>query len=154
MLWDDKLRKPRQEKIVQAVASAMWVARCRAFNVDLSREVNIGRGPVDFKFSAGWERRALTEVKLIKSGQFFTGAEKQLPQYLKSEQISGGFYLCVGFTDRDFDDDRLKRVVDTCNALTKLKNVSIKPIFVDARPRTKESASKIRGGKPSEPATD
>lgn len=144
VLWDDKLRQHRQEKIVQAVASTMWAAQCKAAGVDLSREVNIGRGPVDFKFSDGWQRRALTEVKLIKSTQFFSGASKQLPQYLKSESVRGGFYLAVGFTDRDFDDDRLQRVVDTCQSLSRQKDIKIEAIFVDARHDNKPSASKIK----------
>ncbi|WP_125797737.1 hypothetical protein [Amycolatopsis sp. WAC 01416] len=144
VLWSDDLTKHRPEKIVQAVASCMWVSQCRAVDVDISREVNIGRGPVDFKFSAGWTKRALAEIKLIKSTQFFSGASKQLPQYLKSEKIEGGFYLCVGFMDQDFEEERLKRVRDTCKALSEAKDVEIEPIFVDARNYNKPSASKIR----------
>jgi hypothetical protein len=142
-LWDDHLRTHRSEKIVQAVAGAMWAVRCRAADVDISGEANIGRGPVDFKFSAGWSRRALTEIKLIGSSHFFSGAEKQLPQYLRSERIVGGYYLCVGFVDTDFDDDRLKKVRDTCTALSAERDFEIRPIFVDARPGTKGSASTL-----------
>ncbi|MFK4085016.1 hypothetical protein ACI2LF_12955 [Kribbella sp. NPDC020789] len=144
VLWNDDYTRPRQEKIVQAVASMMWQTQCRAAGVDLSREVNIGRGPVDFKFSLGWRRRALTEVKLIKSTGFFTGASKQLPQYLESEQISFGYYLCVGFTDEDFGDERMTRVQETCTAIAEQKGVTISPVFVDARPKNKTSASKQR----------
>ncbi|MEU4191735.1 hypothetical protein AB0E69_07555 [Kribbella sp. NPDC026611] len=141
-LWNDDYTRPRQEKIVQAIASMMWQTQCQAAGVDLSREVNIGRGPVDFKFSAGWHRRALTEVKLIKSSGFFTGASKQLPQYLESEQIEFGYYLCVGFTDLDFGDERLGRVRDTCSAIAEKKGVTMTPVFVDARVNNKTSASK------------
>ncbi|MFI5696434.1 hypothetical protein ACIA58_31550 [Kribbella sp. NPDC051586] len=142
VLWNEGFTRPRQEKIVQAIASMMWQTQCQAAGVDLSREVNIGRGPVDFKFSAGWQRRALTEVKLIKSSGFFTGASKQLPQYLESEQIDFGYYLCVGFTDQDFGDERLDRVRKTCAAIAEKKGVTITPVFVDARASNKISASK------------
>ncbi len=141
-LWNDDFTKPRQEKIVQAIASVMWAAHCEAAGVDLSREVNIGRGPVDFKFSAGWSKRALTEVKLIGSSKFFSGASKQLPQYLKSEKVECGYYLCVGFHDPDFHPDRLAQVDATCAAPQAAKGVHIKPIYVDARPN-KASASKL-----------
>lgn len=144
-LWNDELTRPRQEKIVQAIASTMWAARCSAAGVDLSREVDIGRGPVDFKFSAGWDKRALTEIKLIKSTHFFTGASKQLPQYLRSEKIEGGYYVCVGFSGQDFNPERLDKVKATCEALTKAKGRRITPIFVDARCDNKPSASKQRG---------
>ena len=103
----------------------------------------MGRGPVDFKFSAGWTKRALIEVKFIGSTKFFQGAEKQLPQYLKTGKIVGGYYLCVGFTDADFNKDRLDRVPDTCKALAAAKGVKIEPIFVDARSDNKPSASKM-----------
>jgi hypothetical protein len=142
--WNDNLTKHRDEKIVQAVAGTMWVQQCKAANVDISKEPNMGRGPVDFKFSAGWTKRALIEVKFIGSSKFFQGAGKQLPQYLKTEKIVGGYYLCVGFTDADFSETRLERVRDTCKALAKEKGVQIEPIFVDARHDNKPSGSKIK----------
>ena len=78
-LWDDDLRKYRPEKIVQAIAGMLFAAHCRSADVDLTRESNLGRGPVDFKFSQGWEKRALLEVKLIPSTHFFTGASSSCP---------------------------------------------------------------------------
>lgn len=142
-LWNDDLTRHRQEKIVQAIASVMWAQHCEAAKVDLSREVNIGRGPVDFKFSAGWAQRALTEVKLIGSTQFFTGASRQLPQYLKSERVACGWYACVGFTNADFGKERLKRVRDTLASFSERSGKTVKPIFIDARP-DKKSASKLK----------
>jgi hypothetical protein len=145
VLWDDALQKPRKEKIVQAVAAAMFAAHSRAAKVDVSREVDMGRGPVDFKFSQGtWEKRALIEVKLINSSKFFSGASKQLPQYLRTEQIEFGIYLCVGYTDADFAPERVKRVDDTLRALSIEKGVTMKPIYVDARHTNKQSASTIK----------
>lgn len=143
-LWNDDLTKHRDEKIVQAIAGAMWVQQCKAADVDISKEPNMGRGPVDFKFSAGWTKRALIEVKFIASTKFFQGVEKQLPQYLKTEQISGGYYLCVGFTDQDFSTARIDKVKDTCRTLSDQKGVTMKPLFVDARHDNKPSASKIK----------
>jgi integrase len=141
VLWDDAHKQPRHEPIVQAVAGSLLSAYCEAADVDLSREANIGRGPVDFKFSKGWHKRALAEVKLISSSHFEQGAKKQLPQYLRSERIECGYYLCVGFFDRDFAEERLARVRDTCSALSSQKGVRMMPLIVDARPKT--SASKL-----------
>jgi hypothetical protein len=86
----------------------MWVILCEAANVDITREANIGRGPVDFKFSAGWHRRALIEVKLMASSKLRHGVELQLPQYLFSERISCAYYVCVGFTDDELRPDRVQ----------------------------------------------
>jgi hypothetical protein len=140
-LWDYEMKKHRQEKVVQAVAGSLLAAYCKAADVDFSREANIGRGAVDFKFSKGWKKRALVEAKLISSSHFNRGAGKQLPQYLDSERIDCGYYLCVGFVNGDFETDRLAQVTETCRVLSEQKGRSIKPIVVDARP--KESASKL-----------
>jgi hypothetical protein len=83
-LWDDRLTQTRGEKIVQAIAGTMWSILCEFADVDIARETNAGRGPVDFKFSAGWHRRALIEVKLLSSSKLRRGATAQLPQYLTS----------------------------------------------------------------------
>ncbi len=69
------------------------------------------------------------------------GAEAQLPQYLRSEQIQCGYYVCVGFTDAEFDSDRIVRVRETCTALSEQAGWKITPWFIDARP--KASASKL-----------
>ncbi|WP_161600240.1 hypothetical protein [Serinicoccus marinus] len=115
--------------------------------MDLGQEVNRGRGPVDFKFSKGWEMRALLEIKRIHSSGFFTGASRQLPQYLKTEQIDYGVYLCVGYTDEDFSESRLKRVQETIDALGKEAKVTMRLVVVDARRTNKTSASKLKDGK-------
>jgi len=142
VLWNDDLTKPRQEKIVQAVAAAMWIESCRAAGVDFSRETNVGRGPVDFKFSAGWQQRALIEVKLARSTKLIQGAAAQLPQYLRSEQIQCGYYVCIGFTDDELSEERIARVTETCETLSaQTPGWTIAPRFIDARP--KQSASKL-----------
>lgn len=141
LLWDEGCSRHRPEKIAQALAGVMWRIRCKTGNVDLSKETNVGRGPVDFKFSQGWERRALIEMKYIESSHFSSGAEKQLPQYLKSEEIAYGVYLAVGFKDADFTRARLRAVEGTCATIGEQLGRKIELIIVDARP--KRSASKL-----------
>jgi hypothetical protein len=142
VLWNEDLTKPRKELVVQAVAAAMWIESCRAAGVDFNRETNVGRGPVDFKFSAGWQHRALLEVKLARSTKLLQGAQAQLPQYLRSEQIRCGYYVCVGFTDAELSAERIERVTETCATLSgQTPGWTITPRFIDARP--KQSASKL-----------
>ena len=99
----------------------------------MTRESDAGRGPVDFKFSAGWHRRALIEVKLLSSSKLFRGADAQLPQYLASEQISCAYYVCLGFTDRDLRPECLTRVRATCTAYEARSGSVVIPRFNDAR---------------------
>jgi hypothetical protein len=148
VLWNDDLTVPRSEAIVQAVAGQLWIAHCEAAGVDISREANIGRGPVDFKFSAGWRRRALIEVKLLSSRHLLSGARHQLPQYLASERITFGYYVCVGFTDKDLSAKRIQRVQQACvDASTRW---DIRPRFIDARPKV--SASLVRSSNANDPS--
>ena len=135
ILWDDKLAKPRGELIAHAAAATMWTSLCEHADVDMSRESDAGRGPVDFKFSAGWHRRALIEVKLLSSSRLFQGADAQLPQYLVGEQISCAYYVCLGFTDRDFRPERLALVRTTCAAYEARSARVVTPRFIDARPK-------------------
>ncbi|TIH30788.1 hypothetical protein [Subtercola vilae] len=143
-LWDDGMRKYRPEKIVQAIAAMLFAAHCRTADVDLTRESNLGRGPVDFKFSQGWQKRALLEVKLIPSTHFFTGASKQLPQYMTTERTSVGIYLCVGYTDKDFSPERLQPIEDTIRKLREDSGWTLEIVYVDARTTNKDSASKLK----------
>jgi hypothetical protein len=139
VFWNDAVTRPRKEKIVQAVAGQMWVLLCERSNVDISREANVGRGPVDFKFSAGWRRRALIELKLMSSRKLRQGAEAQLPQYMISERISSAYYVCVGFTDDVLSEDRKRLVRETCAAYEAQSGYTVTPRFIDARPKASAS---------------
>lgn len=147
ILWDDKNTRPRGELIVHAAAAAMWTALCEVADVDMSRESDAGRGPVDFKFSAGWSRRALIEIKLLSSSKLFQGANAQLPQYLTSEQISCAYYVCVGFTDRDLRLDRLAHVRAKCADYESRSGRVVVPCFIDARPRLPASRLPLLPGR-------
>jgi hypothetical protein len=50
-LWNDGNNRHRPEKIAQVIARSTWLEHCRARDIDISREADCGRGPVDFKFS-------------------------------------------------------------------------------------------------------
>jgi hypothetical protein len=83
LFWnDDRSEKPEEA----AQLAFLGVARgyCEANNVVLDREVNLGRGPVDFKFSNGYEARALLEFKKLHNGRFWNGLLRQLPSYSKA----------------------------------------------------------------------
>jgi hypothetical protein len=119
----------------------MLAVLCEASGVDITREANIGRGPVDFKFSAGWQKRALMEVKLMSSRKLRQGAEAQLPQYMVSERISFAYYVCVGYTDTELSIERMQLVKDTCKSFEEQSGYTVVARFIDARP--KQSASNL-----------
>lgn len=138
---NDPCTVPRSEKIAQAIAAMQWGILCERSDVDISREPNFGRGPVDFKFSAGWTRRAVIEMKLMSNPKLRQGAVAQLPEYMNSERVSSAYYVCIGFRDHELSETRKQLVRDACKAHEQQTGYTVTPTFVDARP--KKSASKL-----------
>ena len=140
LLWDDKGHRPKSEEASQLVFTGIVKHYCKANNIDLNREMNLGRGPVDFKFSSGYENRALVEVKLAKNSKFWNGLEKQLIKYLEVEEIKKGFFLVICYNDND-----LKKVIDIekiTSEVGKYNKVDLKVFVIDAS-YDKPSASKL-----------
>lgn len=100
LLWNDNGRE-KTEEACQRLFLGVLYNYCRANNVDLSGEANIGRGPVDFKASQGFGLRALFELKKANNTKFWNGVEHQLPKYLESENISAGYFVVFVFSDKD-----------------------------------------------------
>jgi hypothetical protein len=141
LLWDDGLTRSKSEEAAQLIFTGIVKHYCRANNIDLSRENNLGRGPVDFKFSNGYLNRALIEVKLAHNTKFWNGLKLQLPKYLEVEEIDIGYYLVICYTDSDFDRIKdIEKVAKSIEVQTK-KKIDIK--IIDAT-TGKLSASRLK----------
>ena len=102
---------------------------------DVSREVNDGRGPADFKVSRGSSDKTMVEFKLASNTQLRKNLEKQLEIYQKASDAAAGFKVIIYFTEEELD--RVKRV------LRELEMEKDRHIYlVDARQDNKPSASK------------
>jgi hypothetical protein len=101
---------------------------------DVGREVNDGRGPVDFKISRGSRDKALVEFKLAKNSQLKRNLEKQTDIYKKASDASRALRVIVYFTDTE-----LSRVKGILRDLDILGHPDV--ILIDARPN-KPSGSK------------
>ncbi|PHR92602.1 MAG: hypothetical protein COA69_07130 [Robiginitomaculum sp.] len=129
LLWNDN-GKAKNEATVQALFYMFVKQYCYSNRIVISKEANVGRGPVDFKLSATVDKQALIEVKLARNSKFWKGLSSQLPKYLQAEQIKTGYFLIVLYTEKDF-----KRLLDL---ETRTKDISeqlgydIKSIAVDA----------------------
>jgi hypothetical protein len=138
LLWNDD-QTPKRETAGQLLFHGIVKHYCRANDVDLSREVETGRGPVDFKFSHGYYNRALLEVKLANNSRFWNGILRQTPTYLDAAEVSHGFVVVIAHSQRDFD--RLGDIHEAIRARNERLSWHIRPIIVDATP--KPSASKL-----------
>lgn len=104
---------------------------------DVNREVNNGRGPVDFKISRGSKDSTLVEFKLATNTQLERNLENQVKIYEKASDTSKSIKVIIYFTS--YELSRVNRI------LKKLKltgNPDI--ILIDARNDNKPSASKAK----------
>lgn len=141
LLWNESKTSPRSEEDVQILFKGILDEHCRANNIDFTREVNQGMGPVDFRFSSGYTNRVLLEAKLAKNSKFWNGLKKQLPKYMKIDSCKLGIFLVIAFTDKDIK--RVNDIQDIAREIEEYYNITIKTVVVDARIDNKESASKL-----------
>ena len=101
---------------------------------DVSREVNDGRGPADFKVSKGLDK-TIAEFKLARNTQLKRNLEKQVEIYKKASDAETGFKVIIYFTEDEFK--KVNRILDELD-LSKDKNI----VLIDARIDNKPTASK------------
>ena len=79
---------------------------CKANNIDVNPEMDTGNGNVDFKFSQGFDKRVIVEIKNSYNYNISSGFKTQLKTYKESEETCYGFYLIinVGNLGRKLDD--------------------------------------------------
>lgn len=141
LLWNDN-GKEKPESAAQLLFRGISEHYCQAANVVIDREVELGRGPVDFKFSQGYARRALLEVKKVHNGKYWHGLEEQLPSYLCSDKVSKGWFLAIQYRTNPSSLDRIRKLPQRVDELeSRLTGVQLRSFVVDALP--KASASNI-----------
>lgn len=140
VLWNDTFSKGRSEEVAQRVFLGIALAHCKANDINVAPEEKMGRGAVDFQFSHGYKNRMLVETKLVRNGKFWNGLEKQLPEYLKAEQLKEGIFVAIAYTDEEIKKCRL--LEERVNKLNSDLGYSIDVMLVDARPKL-VSASKL-----------
>ncbi len=136
-LYNEETGKPRREETSQKLLFAVADCYCEANNIDLTRESDAGRGPVDFKFSSGYTSRVLIELKLSKN-DLMKGYTKQLEVYKKSERTEHAIFLVVIVANN------IKKVEDLKDYVRSLKkNEGTCPELVVIDGRIKPSASNV-----------
>jgi len=95
-LWVDG--KPKKERAAQLIYFAITDCFCKANNIDISPEANMGGGPIDFKYSKGYDARVLVEMKR-SSGTVVHGYEKQLEIYKEASRTNHGVFVVLDYGD-------------------------------------------------------
>lgn len=108
-------------------------------NFDANREVNNGRGAVDFKLSMGAADKSLIEFKLAKSSSLKRNVMNQLSVYEKANKTNKSVMVVIAYTEADMNKvDRVLREVGSIPA-----GVSRSIVVIDARADNKPSASTV-----------
>lgn len=102
---------------------------------NVSREVNDGRGPVDFEISRGSKDKTLVEFKLASNSQLSRNLQKQLEIYKKASDAAKGYKVIFYFSKQELD--RVQRALKDLNMMD-----DPYVILVDARKDNKPSGSK------------
>lgn len=124
--------KPIQrEEDLQILYRLTWFASVS----DVNREVNNGRGPVDFKASRGSADKSLIEFKLAKSSSLRRNLEKQVEIYQAANNTKKSLKAIVYFSQAE-----LLRVTTILSELGLAGSSDI--VLIDARNDNKPSASK------------
>jgi hypothetical protein len=142
LLWNDNPLRPKSEEAAQLLFFGIAKHYCVANNIDISKEVNLGRGAVDFKFSTGYESRVHIEVKLAKNSKFWAGLKKQLPTYMKAEEVKRGYFLVIFYTTEEMER-KLVTIHQVVKEVTASESLILGTEVVDAT-QNKPSASKLR----------
>ncbi len=128
-LWKDLYvgpKKVRLEQAAQRMFYAIAYSYCEANDLDISPEAYAGRGPVDFKFSSGFKKRILVEIKLSTNTQLVHGYEKQLSLYDAAEKPFKSYFLII---DVGLLRNKLKQV-EYIEGLRKAKGLRTPEIVV------------------------
>jgi len=131
---------PRREKAAQLALFGIAESYCRANNLGHNPKVDTGNGPVDFKFSRGYEGRVLAEIMLSSSSRLHQGFSSQLEAYGKAERAYHNFYVVIRV------DDTIRPTNELAQRVQELRAVGARcpdVVVLDARPRP--SASRRRG---------
>jgi hypothetical protein len=102
---------------------------------DVSREVNDGRGPADFKISRGSADKSLVEFKLASNPHLERNLAHQTETYEKASDASQSIKVIVYFTKAELD--RVLAIVERLGLAGK-ENI----VLIDARDDNKPSGSK------------
>ena len=136
----DSSEKPKREEAAQKLFYGIADAYCEASDLDLSREANAGRGPVDFKISKGYTGKVVVEAKLTTNPQLLHGFEVQIEEYKKAEKTQLGIYLVIDVIGGS--ETRIKKLQRLLND-SKVAGLKVpEVIYIDGIPKKSASVYK------------
>lgn len=123
----------KREADLQVIYRLVWYGS----PLDVNREVNNGRGPVDYKVSFGVKNSTLVEFKLASNSKLKQNLAKQVDVYKAASNTNRAIKVILFFSDEEE-----KKVLNILNELHLAGNDDI--VLIDARSDNKPSASNVK----------
>jgi hypothetical protein len=96
VFWQDaSYQEAIPEPSMQLLFLAVVDSYCEMAKIRVDREIETGRGPVDFTFSGDRRMRVIVEMKKLTSGKFWHGLSTQTPIYMRGNDVQSAIYLAV-----------------------------------------------------------
>jgi len=133
--WDkDRMIK---EPDAQVLLDSLFAAYLKDKGLDISREVDLGTGKIDFKFYKNYKEKVLIEVKLGNNLSLVEkGIKNQLPHYMDAAKYEDAFYLVICHSKKDIE--KIRQFFENYKP-----SKNIVPLIFDASKKT--IASKLVG---------
>lgn len=122
----------KRESDLQVIYRLVWFGSL----LDVNREVNNGRGPVDYKVSYGKKNSTLVEFKLASNSKLRQNLEKQVEIYKTASETDRAITVIMFFTDAE--NEKLTKVMNELG-IAACPDI----VLIDARDN-KPSASNVR----------
>lgn len=139
-LWEELWigEKPKKERASQLIYYAIADSFCKANDLDISPEAHMGGGPIDFKFSSGYNARVLVEMKR-SGGTVVHGYEKQLEFYKTASQTEFAVFVVIDYGDLG---DKLNLINAIRHARLNNRERASEIVVIDATPKAPASKRK------------
>jgi hypothetical protein len=121
------------ENDLQILYRLTWFAT----DLDVNREVNNGRGPVDYKVSKGSKDTTVVEFKLARNTKLEANLKNQVEIYKRANNTKNAIKVILYFNEKE-----KSKVEDILRKLRIKSTPNI--ILIDASKENKISASKVR----------
>lgn len=123
----------KRESDIHIMFRLTWYASTSA----VSREVNEGRGPVDFAISKGASDKTLVEFKLASNTKLAQNLANQVEIYKKAHDTDKSIKVILFFSEKE--EKRVKKILEDLG-ISNEKYV----VLIDAREDNKISASMVK----------
>jgi hypothetical protein len=141
LLWNSDGTE-KNEEAAQLLFLGIAQNYLRMFDVEVDREVELGRGPVDFKLARGTDTRMILEVKKAHNGKFWNGLDNQLPSYLTSDDAEEGWFVAIRYRNNRASQQRMNELPGRVSRTAASINKTLNYVAIDGRQRP-ASASRL-----------